>query len=139
MSSPPSVAALAAAGALAASGAPATTELGTSSGTFVVSGTVRQRLVLTTAVLDRLPSHTIEVDFQSCSTIEHHVYTGPALLAVIELAGPSRTPPSRTTSSATPGRGDRGPAPTGRPLVDSSQLCHAIGVSAALGAASSSG
>jgi hypothetical protein len=63
-----------------------------SPGAFDVVGNVKQRLVLNTAVLDLLPSKTLDVTFQAGPTTEHHTFTGPLLRDVLALAGPQFDP-----------------------------------------------
>jgi hypothetical protein len=58
-----------------------------SPGTFDIVGNVKQRLVLNTAVLDKLPSKTLDVTFRAGSASEQHTFTGPLLRDVLALAG----------------------------------------------------
>jgi hypothetical protein len=59
-----------------------------SPGTFDIVGNVKQKLVLNTAVLSKLPSKTLTVTFQAGSQTETHTFTGPLLRDVLDLAGP---------------------------------------------------
>jgi DMSO/TMAO reductase YedYZ molybdopterin-dependent catalytic subunit len=61
-------------------------------GTFAITGNVKHRLVLNTAVLSRVPSKTLTVTYKSGSATETHTFTGPLLREVLELAGPQFDP-----------------------------------------------
>jgi hypothetical protein len=57
-------------------------------GSFLVRGDVAHPLVLEASDLAALPSHTIQVSFQSATGVQQHTETGPLLADVLALAKP---------------------------------------------------
>lgn len=91
------VVALVVAVAVAATGAGATEQSvsASSPGAFDIVGNVKNRLVLNTAVLEKLPAKTLTVTYRSGSVTETHTFTGPLLRDVVALAGPKFDPAVR--------------------------------------------
>ena len=57
-------------------------------GSVVVDGSVRRPTVFSVADLAALPSHSLEVSFNSAKGTQHHVEAGPLLVDVLAKVGP---------------------------------------------------
>ena len=81
------------ASAVASTSAPTAPPLsGLPAGRFLIIGAVAHPEVLTVADLQKLPSHTETVTFNSASGSQTHTFTGPLLLDVLAQAGPQFDP-----------------------------------------------
>ena len=86
-------------GATAASFAPADASSHTSMGTTVrVDGRVAHPMRLGSAELAKFAQHNVTVDFAAGSGTQHHTYTGPTLLDVLQAAKPRFKPAVKNDS-----------------------------------------